>query len=129
MITGDHGMGSIDQTIFIDDFGVDGDRDLLVIETTPNLNAFVHNATQWPVILQKLRAIPHANVYRRDDIPDRWHYKRNRRVPDLLVVPEIGYSVVCLIFKFTFDDLLLLISRNPKIINSPSKVPVHMTPL
>ena len=98
MITGDHGMGSIDQRIIIDDYGVDGDRDLLVIETTPNLNAFVHNATQWPVILQKLHAIPHANVYRRDDIPDRWHYKRNRRVPDLLVVPELGYSVVCLAF-------------------------------
>lgn len=95
MITGDHGMGQIEHTYIIDDYGVDGDKDLLVVETTPNLNAFVNNASNWPVILQKLNKIPNVKVYRRDDIPDHWHYKRNRRVPDILVVPNIGYSVVC----------------------------------
>ena len=87
-------MASVNQTFFIEDFGVDGVKDLMVVEASPVFCAFVNNVSNWPVILQKLRAIPHASVYRRDDIPERWHFKRNRRVPDLLVVPDIGYVVV-----------------------------------
>ena len=94
VITSDHGMASVNQTFFIEDFGVDGVKDLMVVEASPVFCAFVNNVSNWPVILQKLRAIPHASVYRRDDIPERWHFKRNRRVPDLLVVPDIGYVVV-----------------------------------
>ena len=96
LIIGDHGMARINHTIFIDDFGVDGSKDLLVMETTPNLNAFVNNASNWSVVLKKLRAIPNVSVYLRDDIPERWHYKRKRREPDILVVPNIGYSIVSL---------------------------------
>lgn len=94
-------MAAINQTFLIEDYGVDGINDLKVVEASPILSAFVNNASHWPVILKKLRAIPHSNVYRRDEIPERWHYKRNRRIPDLLVVPEIGFVVVS--FRYSIN--------------------------
>lgn len=43
---------------------------------------------------RNLSKIPHAVVYRREDIPDRYHYKYHDRIGDLLLVLEPGYEIV-----------------------------------
>ncbi|KAJ8315596.1 hypothetical protein KUTeg_007746 [Tegillarca granosa] len=45
------------------------------------------------VIYDKLQKIHHAKVYYKKDIPERYHYKNNRRIMPILVVPEEGYSL------------------------------------
>ena len=72
VITGDHGMALINHT-FTSMTSAWTAAKICWSWTTPNLNAFVNNASNWPVVLQRLRAIPNVRVYRLDDIPDRWH--------------------------------------------------------
>ena len=43
---------------------------------------------------RNLSKIPHATVYRREDIPDRYHYKHHERIGDLLLLFEPGYEIV-----------------------------------
>lgn len=37
---------------------------------------------------------PHFEVYKREDFPDRFHFKHNIRIPPLLVLPEPGWNFV-----------------------------------
>lgn len=45
-------------------------------------------------VQKNLSKIPHATVYRRKDIPDRFHYKNHERAGDLLLLFEPGYEMV-----------------------------------
>lgn len=40
-----------------------------------------------------LKTVPHVDVWRKDEIPAKFHYGTNHRVPDLLVVPNIGTKI------------------------------------
>ncbi|KAG5889423.1 hypothetical protein JTB14_032757 [Gonioctena quinquepunctata] len=40
----------------------------------------------------------HFKVYKKEDIPKRWHYKKNPRAPPILVVADVGYA---------FDDFII----------------------
>lgn len=44
-------------------------------------------------IYETLKAVPRLIVYKKDDIPDEFHYRKNRRVQSIVVsVPE-GYTL------------------------------------
>ncbi len=60
----------------------------------PYTSANIINESNWPALLEKLQMIPNATIYRKNDIPDRWNYKNNPRVPDLLIMPTEGTIVV-----------------------------------
>lgn len=36
---------------------------------------------------------PHMTVYKREDIPEEYHWKYNRRIPPVLVDPDVGWVV------------------------------------
>lgn len=44
--------------------------------------------------MKNLSLIPHSQVYRRKDIPDRYHYKNHERIGDILLLFEPGYEIV-----------------------------------
>lgn len=44
--------------------------------------------------MKNLSSIPHSQVYRRENIPDRYHYKNHQRVGDILLLFEPGYEIV-----------------------------------
>ena len=44
-------------------------------------------------VLKSLRTIPHSQTYRREAIPDRYHYRTNERIGDLVIVLEPGYEL------------------------------------
>jgi hypothetical protein len=46
------------------------------------------------IVMQNLSRIPHSKVYRREDIPDRYHYKNHPRIGDLFLLFEPGYEIV-----------------------------------
>lgn len=48
-------------------------------------------------VLTILKAQPHLRAYRREEIPESWHYRDNRRIPPIVAVADEGW----------------LISRNP----------------
>lgn len=37
---------------------------------------------------------PHFQVYLREDVPDRYHYKHSERITPIVAIPEVGYSFV-----------------------------------
>jgi hypothetical protein len=36
-------------------------------------------------VIQSLQNVSHVTVYKKDDIPDHWHYRNNRRIMTSLV--------------------------------------------
>lgn len=37
---------------------------------------------------------PHFEVYKREDMPDRFHYKHSNRITPVVAIPEVGYTFV-----------------------------------
>ena len=99
VIVSDHGMANITRPeVFISDFGlnmtslstfVDGGGSLLKI--------FPKNLTAEFELIKKLTVISNQTksftLYRRHDLPERWHYKNNVRISPLLMVFEEGYFI------------------------------------
>ncbi|XP_044305833.1 glycerophosphocholine cholinephosphodiesterase ENPP6 isoform X1 [Varanus komodoensis] len=54
----------------------------------------------WPTkeklleVYNKLKNVPHLTVYRKEDIPDRFYYKKGKFVPPLTLVAEEGWFIV-----------------------------------
>lgn len=44
-------------------------------------------------LYDKLKSLPNSEVYLKNDIPDRYHYKDNKRIAPIVVLPNIGYMV------------------------------------
>lgn len=43
--------------------------------------------------MKNLSKIPHSKSYKRQDIPDHYHYKNHERIGDILLVLEPGYEI------------------------------------
>lgn len=98
VIVSDHGMTNITQPhLFISDYldlnlysnFVDGGGSLLKI--------FPRNLSAESELVDKLTKIANETsafiLYRRDDMPDKWHYKNNARVGHLIIVSNEGQQV------------------------------------
>jgi len=44
----------------------------------------------------------HYRVYRKDDLPERYHYSGHRRIPDLIMIAEPGYTILDSEYKSRF---------------------------
>jgi predicted AlkP superfamily pyrophosphatase or phosphodiesterase len=44
-------------------------------------------------VLASLRAMPHLSVYRKADIPVRWHYQASHRIPEIVGVIDDGWTI------------------------------------
>ena len=44
-------------------------------------------------IYQKLKKIPHTHTYYKENIPSRWHYQNNRRIPEIFSLAEEGFYI------------------------------------
>ena len=95
VIVADHGMASIaaDRVIVLSDFSDTADYDVVEdgvyasINPKPGKTALVEKALLGP-------HGPHLTCYRKADIPARFHYGSNPRVPAILCMPDTGWTVV-----------------------------------
>ena len=44
-------------------------------------------------VYNKLKTAQKLDVYKRNEIPDYLHYKKNKRVGDILVAAKLGFTV------------------------------------
>ncbi len=44
-------------------------------------------------VYSKLKTIENIEVYKKNEIPDYYNYKHNRRVGDILVTAKLGYTI------------------------------------
>ena len=92
IVVSDHGMApaSPDRVIFLDDYI---DLSHVRVPTRGSL------LTVWPApgekdaVLARLQKVPHLRVYRRENVPERWHYSGNARIAPIIAVADEGWTI------------------------------------
>lgn len=93
IVVSDHGMvaTSPERLIAIDDF-VDVER-ANVIDWSPVLALWPSDEDLDDVYTALLGAHPRLAVYRREEVPERFHYREHRRIPPIIGIAEAGWSI------------------------------------
>ncbi|MCB0664847.1 MAG: alkaline phosphatase family protein [Saprospiraceae bacterium] len=94
VITSDHGMAQLspDSVIFIDDY-IDL-QDVMLVQTSPKADIIPAPGKDSMVYFQLKDAHPHLSVFRKGDEPDRWHYRKHRRITPLIAVADLGWTIM-----------------------------------
>tara|TARA_R110002126_G_scaffold38993_29_gene116097 strand:- start:401 stop:1678 length:1278 start_codon:yes stop_codon:yes gene_type:complete len=92
----DHGMAEVpaEQVIVVDNL-FDTTKAALTL-WTPEIVSIFPKAGELESIYQQLKTgLPaSAKVYRKTDLPERWHYRQSKRVAPLLIIPEPGWRLM-----------------------------------
>jgi predicted AlkP superfamily pyrophosphatase or phosphodiesterase len=101
IITSDHGMAEIDYAhkhVDLMDY-----IDMSAVDKIPTYGPscnILPKAGMEMEIINNLTNVLHIKVYKKDDIPERWHYRNHRRILPVLVVAEEGWLVLKVKLKF-----------------------------
>ncbi|XP_004710938.1 ectonucleotide pyrophosphatase/phosphodiesterase family member 5 [Echinops telfairi] len=94
IITSDHGMTqcSEERIIELDQYL---DRDHYVLIDQSPVAAILPKEGEFDEVYETLaHAHPNLTVYKREEIPERWHYRYNRRIQPIIAVADQGWHVV-----------------------------------
>ncbi|SMO93322.1 ectonucleotide pyrophosphatase/phosphodiesterase [Gracilimonas mengyeensis] len=93
MVVSDHGMAEVsrERLVLLDEF-INPDE-LQMVEYSPALMANVRNGNLEEVYQVLKESAEHFRVYKKDEIPERFHLKNHHRVPDLLLIADVGYTI------------------------------------
>jgi predicted AlkP superfamily pyrophosphatase or phosphodiesterase len=93
IIVADHGMADVDagRLIFLDDYlSLDS---LDVIDWTP-VAALAPKPGREPYVLSRLvNAHPHLAVYRKADVPARFHFREGARISPVVAIADEGWTI------------------------------------
>ena len=92
IITSDHGMTAIspEQTISLGEL-IDLDRVQVVFNgANGGLNAVAK--AEVPSLVNALNQHPQLRAYARADVPPRLHFSNNDRIPDVVLIPNLGWK-------------------------------------
>jgi alkaline phosphatase D len=82
---------SEDRQIMLDDY-IDTTMFAVIDGWNPNYN-FKVKPGYLDEVYNTLSAVPHLNVWKHGELPDRLHYGHNSRTHDITLVPDPGWSV------------------------------------
>jgi predicted AlkP superfamily pyrophosphatase or phosphodiesterase len=90
IVVSDHGMAktSSSRRIVIDDYLEPGTWRVAELNPVAMITPAAGKADD---IFARLSTVPHAQAYRKAQIPDRWHFRDNPRIPEILLVAEPGW--------------------------------------
>lgn len=93
IITSDHGMTSIkpDKVIFLDDY-IDLNT-VEIIDWSPVLALYPHDGEKEKIYNTLVKAHPQLNVYYKEDIPERLHFRNHRRITPIIGIANEGWSI------------------------------------
>ncbi len=93
IVVSDHGMTSTssDHVIYVEDYIDLADVD--VSDWNPVLALWPKPGRSDAVYYGLRERHPRLHVYRKADLPERWHYTSHRRIPPLLAVADPGWSI------------------------------------
>lgn len=101
VITSDHGMAEINSSrlIILDEF-VSSDWYTLISHSGSHSNqiqdVYFHvlpKDGKLDKTYQQLKRAPHLHVYLKEEIPEEFHYKHNRRVMPIFIVADDGWTI------------------------------------
>lgn len=93
VVVSDHGMAPTapQRTIFLDDYVA---MDSVVMVDWSPVAAIAPKPGNLAYVYAKLKnANPHLTVYRKDEIPARFHFKANARITPIVAIAEEGWSI------------------------------------
>ena len=96
ILVSDHGMAEVipEQVIVVDKLFDTSDA-VLTLWTPEIVSIFPKPGMLEPIYQQLRTSLPSsATVYRKTELPDRWHYKQSKRVAPLLIIPEPGWRLM-----------------------------------
>ncbi|XP_041372194.1 glycerophosphocholine cholinephosphodiesterase ENPP6-like [Gigantopelta aegis] len=98
MITSDHGMtdmSGVSPTRLINISSVLLAGDYSLVMEAGSLTSVFLSSELVPQVYQKLKSFhPHMKAYLRDEIPDRWHYKRGRYVAPITLIADVNWFIL-----------------------------------
>lgn len=100
IVLADHGMVNVTETqIFLDNY-VDLKNVVFLVSQTGPLSGIIPDGNKSSQVYHKLKdAHPNMTVYLKDQIPERFHYKNNRRITPIIALADEGYMIFEVIFK------------------------------
>lgn len=96
IIVSDHGMARIDpsQVILIDNY-FDPKQAEAIVWNGCSVNIFPGPGMEQSIYSAlKSKPIPHVTIYRKQDTPERFHYSRSKRIGDIVVMADEGWTLV-----------------------------------
>ena len=90
MVVSDHGMETVHTYIILSDYLNQEDYDIVSYGTFILIRPL---NGQKAVLYKNLQKIEGLNTYYKEDIPEAWHYKNNRRVTEIFAICDPGYFV------------------------------------
>jgi len=96
IVVSDHGMTRIDtsQVVLLDDY-FDPKQAEEIVWNGASVNIFPKPGMEQAIYSAlKSKAPPHVKVYRKQDAPSRLHYGRSRRIGDVVVMADEGWTIV-----------------------------------
>lgn len=93
LVVSDHGMTPLspDRVIYLDDY-IDLST-VQVVDWSPNLALRPKPGREEEVHSALKNAHPHLKVYRREEIPERLHYRAHRRIAPILGLADEGWQI------------------------------------
>ncbi|CAF1248471.1 unnamed protein product [Adineta ricciae] len=94
IVTSDHGMEQVnatDKPMYLEQY-VDMTK-CKAFGTETTLNIFVNNPNDIDAIYRSLNKIPNSNTYKKDQLPDQYHYKTHPHIGDLIIIMNPGYEL------------------------------------
>eukprot|EP00743_Colponemidia_sp_Colp-15_P011771 GILK01013222.1.p1 GENE.GILK01013222.1~~GILK01013222.1.p1 ORF type:complete len:437 (+),score=61.60 GILK01013222.1:89-1399(+) len=94
VIASDHGLVQLEGVFYLDDYIIPLQQRADVLDWSPVLTVEPTSAANIDYILTATTNLfPYMTVYAKQDIPENYHYKRNRRVPAVVTVFDPGWAV------------------------------------
>lgn len=90
----DHGMAAISPERTIDLFDYVNLTEIKQEGSGPFAMLYGENNQKLNTIVKKLKRVPHLSVYKKEEIPDRYHYKNHYRIKDVLLVADEGWFIL-----------------------------------
>jgi predicted AlkP superfamily pyrophosphatase or phosphodiesterase len=93
VIVSDHGMAEVkrEHYVYLDDL-VDT-ASVEVVEWGPAMSLFPRRSSVEELYRRLSGAHPRLRVYRRAEIPERYHYRSHPRIPPIVVLADEGWTV------------------------------------
>ena len=96
IIVSDHGMATVDQnnSVILDDF-FDTNLAKEIFWVGELTQIFPKDGKEEEIYKSiKSKLPPQVNIYRKNEIPERFQYRNNRRIAPILVIPKAGWQVL-----------------------------------
>lgn len=93
IVTSDHGMTDVsrDRVIFLDDYI--NLEDVTVVDWSPVAAILPNEGMEDSIYNALSNAHPKLSVYRKNQIPERFHYRDHRRITPIVCLAEEGWSI------------------------------------